>query len=465
MANNQSLIDRRQLLERKQQLLQQREQIQRGGIQRGGLSPAGGGFSSLLGRFTRPSVGKTPVETTEGLIKERSKQDALDVLREEVQTPFRGNILQRGAKAGVTGLKTSAVPFAAGEAAIANPIFSAAFRGERDPRTLLGRTLKGASLQEPTQFGDIIRATKFGGPFNEAIAATIGLVLTLGLTNLASKGKLIKGAKKARQAFISAREARKARGKFFFKQKADQLSEGADEVTTAMRKEFDSMYNKIGDNTLDINGRVALQDIVTRNADITRKLLKQEEKLGKAVFEKFGKGQRVLKSNINAAKTVKTEIGKAVRPKVWSGIERATEVEAQMIDDYFTLNDTIARSAGGLKGDLLALNSRFKRLINFNKVIKGITTKAGGVTSTKIKNIRQSSMQGELFELEQFTKEFFPQTTQILKEIDKVNRNIAIGKFATKAAVTGAATGLGIGAFRSLQGSLEDVGGSFELGQ
>ncbi len=321
-------------------------------------------------------------------------------------------------------------------------------RGFGEAGRAFGRGLTGKQFSE---FGDIVRKTGFGGILNEAISAFAGLGTSIGLTNLATKGKIVEGIKKGQKSIQGIQNSIKFKRDFSFKIQADKLTGAVDDVVDGVRGEFDDLYGKIGDNVLQQADEAIAQDIVSR---IPKNIINNVQKLAKA------KG-KILDPTVNTAKVLKTEIGKNIPKKVWSGVQDATELQGQLIQDYFSLNKIIANNAGELKQPLLQLNSKFANLMRFNKVIKGITKEAvTGVTKTSIRNLRKPEFQGKLFEIKEFSNRFAPQVDNILKSVDSLNRSIALKRFGGRVALGGAAFGLGdVLLRRPIVRAIEESGG------
>jgi len=381
---------------------------------------------------------KVPFLPRLGEVKQLQKEriSATETFVEELKTPAKSSLDAIAIKPAVTAFKAATIPFQLAESALSSA--GAAFQeGKLNPlegkfnSLTVGRELLKGVTEKVSQYGDLVRTTGFGGILNEEIASSVGLIASFASGNFLTGGKAVKAIK-------GAKAASQSRKLFFFKQQSDKLNKGVENVFTAIRGEFKNIYNRIGKRPIGSDGRVSVQDIVTRNSDVVRKLIKREEKLGEAFFKPLGKGKQVVNADINTAKTVKTAIGEAVPKNVWSGIVDATEVQAQMMDDYFVLNNIIAKAAGKSSKELLALNAKFKRLHDFNRVIKSVTKKkVTGVTSTRLRKISESELQGELFEITEFSKEFLPQAMNIIKDINTVNRNIKIGKGAINVAKFG----------------------------
>lgn len=390
-------------------------------------------------------------EKVEGLISKRD--DMLSQFMNEMQTQKKPGIESllnpvEAGKAALTGgrqvLTGIGGVFQRGEAALANAGLELQ-RGETD---VLGEIQKGLSGEKLGELGDIIRTTGVGGRANEALSVTTGFFGALGAGNFATAGMLKAGATKIQKALDARKAANLENQKFFFKRRADMLSEGADDVINGIRSEFDDLYNKIGDNPLGPDDQAFVGEILKTIPPATLKRLARVQGVD------LTKGE--LPSNLNTVKSIKGILGRAIPRKVWSGVEDANELQAKMIDDYHELNDVLAKNSGEFKETLMGLNKKFKKALDYRKVINKITKESGtGVTKTTIRGIKEPSQQGNLAVLENFSKEFFPQTTQILTDIDKYNRMIKtteafkhVGKRIVESVAVGGAVGVGFSAVR-----------------
>lgn len=360
-------------------------------------------------------------ERVEELITKRD--NPIDALRQEFSIPLSGRSLEQTAQIGARGIQTIGAGLQLAEGGVAN-VGLALQEGTFNPKTLLHEFIGGVTGEKPGELGDLIRTTGFAGPANEALANIVGFSGLVGSSNLAMKGKIVQGARKVSSA-IKARSAAKAADKrFFFKKRADMLSEGADDVVSSVRGEFDELYKKIGNNPIgpdDVDVVRGAKDLVSP-AELKR--FARELKIDpKEVLDNV--------DDLNKVKSLKGIIGRAVPKKVWSGIDDAQPKHTELINKYHELNDILAKNAGSEKGTLLKLNSKFKEVLDFRKVINKITKEANtGTTKTTIRNIRSDSQQGNLAQLEDFSNKFFPKTKEILKDIDNFNKIQMVKKHA-----------------------------------
>jgi len=281
------------------------------------------------------------------------------------------------------------------------------------------------------------------------------------VSNFASGDKIAQGANMIRKVFKGIRTAAKEKKKFFFADKADQMTKGVGQVMSGLRKEFDNLYNAKGLGNKAIQGSddlVAVQDVAAR---LPKEVANKVQKIvdvsdSSQVFGTLGKGREALAPTLGTVRTIKTQIGKQVRKKVWERVEPPTELERQLMNDYHTLNDVMARNAGEFADDLLALNAKAKKLYRAESIIKGVTQTPKGVTKTTIRDISSEAQQGTLREFLKFGDEFFPQTKEIIRDINKFKTIQKVKKAALIGIPTAAAVGVATSKIRE---GLKDVGG------
>lgn len=298
---------------------------------------------------------------------------------------------------------------------------------EGKPETMVDEFIQGVTGQKQTQIGDLIRATGIGGEkFNEPIAAMTGFMATLGLTNLASAGKIGQGANMVRQSL--RRQAVKGAKKkaFFFRDQAQAFAKGFDDAFSNMRGEFDSLYKKIGNKVVSGDDAISLQDAVTSMPkDVASKITKIKG------VNFLDKSQRILQPTVNNAKIVKDQISRTIPRNVWNGVDDGganAELYRQMKDSYFKLNDVIANNAGTLRPKLLNLNARYKSLNTFSEKLQPFFTTKAGLVKTTIRNVRSAANEDARKQLIRFSNRFFKDGNVVLKDIDKMNKSISFQK-------------------------------------
>ena len=423
---------------------------------------------------------KDPLLPNKAAVETRiaGRQDILSTVPESFTRPANRleqflPTLQTTTRPAEAALKVIGGGFQRAEAGVANVGLNIQ-AGDFDFKENLDSFLKGVTGERIGNLGDLIRTTGFGGKYNEQIASFTGFMAAAGLGNLSTGKQLGNGAQKIMKAFqrsgsptSKVRNIPRALGqinefkspagsfkriavgskkmKAFFKEKAELFSQGIDDAFSAMRQEFDGLYNKIGDNPLTGDGVGAIQEIVNRLPSRVIGKINEAHKLrgaGKTSSRLIGEitdtgSKRVLQSTINTAKDIKMQISRQIPRKVWNGMIEATPEQAQLIDDYFQINKIIAENAGTMRPELLRLNAKFSDLHKMNTRIRPVLKQATGTTKTTIRNIRSESMQGNLADMERFSRRFFKEGGQILKDIDSFNKIQKLQK-AGKIAVGGA---------------------------
>lgn len=361
----------------------------------------------------------TPFLPNENKVEEMIGQRSagLDGFIEKARGVNLQDFINPAQKLGELAVEASGPLFQRGEAALSN-VGLELQKGEGD---IVDELMKGVKGEKLGQLGDLVRTTGFGGAMNEPLANVAGFMSTVGLTNLATKGKLFQGARKVREAIKTTGQARKAEKAFFFKRRADMLADGSDDVVSSVRQEYDELYKKIGNNIIGPDDKAVVQEAV--------KIIPKQTFNRFAKLEKLDVSKGVLEADLNTVKKIKGVIGRTIPKKVWSGLDDATPEQSRLMDIYHDLNDVMAKNAGDSKDVLLALNKKYKEVLGFRNIITKMTkTQGTGVTKTSIRNIRSASNQGNLAELEAFSKKFFPKTQDILKDIDRFNRSEKIKK-------------------------------------
>jgi len=379
-------------------------------------------------------------DRVEELVSQR--ENPIESIRKELQTPFnlspsafiglKGPKESPGFKALITGAKAVGSGIGLIEGGVSN-VLQSFQEGDFKAKTLMHEFLSGVTGKKPGELGDLVRSTGFGGKANEALANVTGFMGIVGSTNLLSRNRIVQGARKISKA-LKARSASRATDKrFFFKNRADQLADGANDILTNVRQEFDELYKRIG------NDKIGANDV-----DIIKEA---KELLSSSEIRRFSRELKINPDDLvnkiddlNKVKVLKGIIGRSVPKKIWSGIDQATPKHTELINKYHELNDVIAKNSGAEKETLLALNKRYKEVLDMRKIIFKITKEQStGITKTgTLKNIRSFSNQGNLSELERFSgKDFFPKTKNIIRDIDNFNRNQNIKKGLKTAAKVG----------------------------
>lgn len=389
------------------------------------------------------------------------REDLLTNMREDVISTFKeGDFLDRFMKITQPGqdlAKGLGGLFQRGEAGLAN-VGLEAQRGEGD---ILEEFTKGVSGERLGEAGDLIRTTGVGDDVkipvvsqvtgqdaNELMASSSGLISMAALSNLGSGGRIASGARKMRNAVMKTakqtgkRSLKKGR---FLKEQADMMNQGIDDAFTGIRGEFDEVYKKIGNNPLTGDDFVDLNDISVRLVKGDPTTFNRLKRLGELTADDLVNPRTgsVIKPNVRTAKIIKDEVNRRIPKKVWKKVEPPTADQAQLIEDYFKMNDLLAKNAGSQRQTLLELNKRFTELNRTADKIRPLFRSSKGVTRVRpLKNIKDPENISNLDEVVKFNEDFFRDGEKVLREIDKFNRAQKLEKGIKWA--TGGAVGLSL---------------------
>lgn len=397
------------------------------------------GRTDMLGEFTKP----------EGL-----KQNILKGLIKNIPGPV-GQVAT-----GLSGMGAIGGPFQRAEAGAVNPLMEIQ-AGKAPTLDSVFAGLKGEKLGEA---GDLIRTTGIGKDLgvnlfgrninaNELAANLIGFTAVAGATDFATNKLLSNGAmnvknglqKSFKRSAVFDIKAKRA----MWKQKADMFIKGIDDSFKGMRHEYGELFQKIGGNKLTGADAGIVQNSIDDLSKIKPGLIDSIQKAAKArgmkapgVGKVFDSGRiSVLSDDLNTAKLIQKEIGRAVNQKVWSGIEIADDVDRKLMSEYFKIGDALASSAGESAPKLKQLNARMSSLFDFNAKLSPQLRTSKGTTKTTIRNIHSEAMQGNLDDAIKFSNKFFKQGRYILDDITRIKKWQRI-----KTAIGGRATSYGLSA-------------------
>lgn len=357
------------------------------------------------------------------------------------------NIMATPSEVSLRGLSTIGTGFRLLESAVSGSLMAGL---EGKPENMAEEFAKGLKGEKFTEMGDLLRVTGAGGRFNEPVSAAGGLIATVGLTNLASKGAVVTGAKKVQKATARAIDTKAAEKSEFVIRRADQLKEGFDQVIRATRREFRNLYDEFitnpqGQTKVPIGRNSLKAEQIEASKEIMKRLSPQIKRYNRTVGKQRGvqlnpeKGIR----NIKEAQQLRNVIDDAVPNRAWT--EGGTDVQEVMKGDFREIMGWIVDNVDDVaqKRQLLKLNKRWNNLQKHEKVIKSLTTKRGtGVRSSTLGSIKKKNFAGELRELKKIERAYMPEVGRILKDIDKFNTQMML----ERAALLGLG-GIGIAAF------------------
>jgi hypothetical protein len=354
-------------------------------------------------------------ELVDKLISQRPS--AVETLKEEVETPFTGNILQRLLKAGVTGLKTTAVPIERAEATLAAPLLELQ-KAPEERKSLFEAGLEGATGKRIAQLGDIPR--QVGTP--EFLSSFIGFATTLSTANLATKGKLV-GAAKAGERFIKSKLP-KVMGKKFVLNQSKTMGKILDDVYAGLSKEYDEVFKKIGDKPVSSElVSEAIQDLPT---NIINKISRSK------LIRKNPDG--TLINDIKNIKQIRTMVRQSVPDRIWSGRAIGTPDTANLEQSYNKISSIMAEG----NPQLVELNRRYAKFISDRKSIARIIYDADGNSVEKPLRslLSKSGDQGKREIFESFANQF-NDGKEVIKNVESFNRRQGAKKLLGQAARIG----------------------------
>ena len=312
-----------------------------------------------------------------------------------------------------TGLGVLQAGYGTAEAPIASAGL-AAQRGELFTPQAGKEIIGGLAGQRPAQLGDIVRTTGFGRGWNELLASTTGLFATMGITNLATRGKLIQSVNKARN-FVSSKMPR-IMNKNYIIDRAKTASGGLDDLYKGLSKEYDDLYNKInvyggrlGEQVVD---KVQLQSVID---DLPQNIISKMAK--SKLFQKLPDGS--ISPTLNNLKIMKTFIRQSVPEKIWSGKAIGDINTAQLENSYYKINSLMAQG----NPELQMLNQRYSQFRQMQKALSSVLHDPdGNIKSKGLENLFKPGAERnrQLF-FEQFAKQW-PQAQQIMKDVIKFSR-------------------------------------------
>lgn len=330
--------------------------------------------------------------------------------------------------------------FQRGQATVANPLMALQ---EGKITEAPKEAWKGLTGQRLGEVGDVYR--RVGVP--EPISATLGFFATMGITNLATKGKLVASAKKGTE-FIKSKMP-KVMDKNYVINRAKVASDGLDDLYGGLSKEYDDVFAKIGEKPVDFNKvNQVLDDLSSQGQD--------------AVIKKIGKQLGTNPpSNVNTLQKIKEALRKTVPDRVWSGKSMADTNQHYLKDAYYKLNNIIAEG----NDELIALNRRYRDFMQMRDTLGRVLYDADG--NVKAKGLENLFKPGAERSKQQFFEKFaqqWPQAQQVMKDVIKFNKRQAMKGLLGKAAMIGGGYEIGRRTFRGLLNKAGMGGGGYSEG-
>lgn len=363
----------------------------------------------IFDRLTPPMPFLPKEKEVEQLISEKS--DSVATLMKEYRTPydFKKHPIKSALKPAVTVAKTFAIPFQRGESAVAGLGLGLQ---KKDPLTLegwktglkyAGQGLIGKRQQE---LGDIIRTTGFGGKLNEPLARGIGFFGLVGLTNLATQGKLISGTKKVETVIKG--KLPKIMDKDYALNRAKQLNEGLEDLRNGFGSLKSEAIKQFGKDTVN-----------------AQKLSKNLPSLPKNIFtaiddpvyaiEKLPDGS--IKPTIENLDKIKGMLADKMSGKDW--LDATKQVKTNIKQAYGAISEAIAEIRPEIRGSLDAYHYFMKDIYN---PIKKILTTGGQIVEKKLRGaLAFGGERSKQKAIEEFTK-LWNEAPQLVKDVIKFNQ-------------------------------------------
>lgn len=345
----------------------------------------------------------------EKMISERP--DAVARLLQEYRTPydFEKHPIKSALKPAVTVAKTLAIPFQRGESAVAG--LGLGLQRE-DPTTLKGWNLglrqgwQGLTGRRQQELGDIIRTTGFGGEtFNEPLAKGIGFFGLLGLSNLATSGKLLSGANKV-EAVIEGKVP-KIMGKDYTLQRAKQLDEGLEDLRNGFGSLKSDVIKQIGKDTVDAQ-------------KLSRNLPTLPQNIVNAIDDPIYAIEKLSDGSINPTienlDKIKGMLADKMSGKDW--LDATKLAKANIKQAYGAISEAIKEVHPEMKGSLDAYHYFMKDIYT---PVKKILNTGGQIVEKKLRTVLQpGSERSKQVALEEFSR-LWNEAPRLIKDVIKFN--------------------------------------------
>lgn len=318
-----------------------------------------------------------------------------------------------------------------GEAAIANPLM-ALQKGQ--PQRIGQEFLSGVIGQRQGEFGDIIRTTGFGGILNEPLAKTIGFLSSMGLTNMATRGKLIEAATKAGE--LTKQHLPQVMNDEWLTKQATSAYGVADDVVKAVQNEYDDLYKNIDDVIVDES---KLKGIVNQ---LTGGVKEESQQLINELTTEFE--GKPIPFTINAARRIKNIIQKYIPESAWIKGKKnlnMTPRQEKLADAWFKtrdlVKDTLKKHYPTDADYLEYLDKKATDTYRLAKAIKGMVVDETGQPHKTTQLIStfvggpSSSGKRKLFER---LAQLDSNTMKVIRNMNKFKNRQAIETFAKRVA-------------------------------
>lgn len=410
-----------------------------------------------------PSMPGLPgLERTERMIAERPR--AWPTLMEEIKKPLEpwevG--IQHITRGPALGIKALGVPWERGEAAIANlmmqmqqperlppltreqaremPLRKVVGYDIKRARELFEPAWKGLKGERPGRFEDVFR--RAGAP--DILSTVGGILVTMGIANLATRGKLLNSVKKG-QEFLKSKIPTKM-GKDYALNRAKVASEGLDDLYKGLSNEYETTLGRIGNRMVNLK---KAQDAINRLPQtIINKISKDK------LLTRYRDG--TIHPQLRNLKRIREILRKSVPDRIWSGRQPGTP-ETHLVGEIY---DDISNLMVEGNPELVALNRRYAEFMRMKKTL-------GTVLYDQFGNVKSKGLMGLFRPGAERNKQIFfqkfaqmwPRAQQIMKDMIKFSRRERMLRGAGRAARWLTIGGGGIYGVRRILQGLEEGGG------
>ena len=294
-------------------------------------------LSDIFSKYQKPEAESKP--TIPGLPRQQQveqqisqRPDLVNQFIQKIQQPgYLGQAVRKPLMPTQDILAGGGGLYQRGEAAIANPMMNL----QQEQPQQVGRSfLSGITGQRQGEFGDIIRSTGFGGIMNEPLAKTIGFLSSMGLTNMATRGKLIEAATKAGE--LTKQHLPQVMNDEWLTKQATSTYGVADDVVKAVQNEYDDLYKNIDDVVVD---ETKLKGIVNQ---LTGGVKEESQQLIDELTTEFE--GKPIPFTINAARRIKNIIQKYIPESAWIKGKKnlnMTPKQEKLADAWFKTRDLV----------------------------------------------------------------------------------------------------------------------------
>ncbi len=388
---------------------------------------------------SKPQVQDKSLPTIPGLPKQQQVEQQIsqrpDILNQFIQSIQKPGYLSKAVRNPLIPtmdvMKGGGGLYQRGEAAIANPMMNLQ---QGQPQQVGQGFLSGITGQRQGEFGDVIRSTGFGGIMNEPLSKTIGFLSTMGLTNIATRGKLIEAATKAGE--LTKQHLPQVMNDEWLTKQATSAYGVADDVVKAVQNEYDDLYKNIDDVVINES---KLKGIVNQ---LTGGVKEESQQIIDDLKGEFGEGP--IPFNINAARRIKNLIQKYIPESAWIKGKKnlnMTPKQEKLADAWFKtrdlIKDTLKKHYPTDADYLEYLDKKATDTYRLAKAIKGMVVDETGQphkTSQLVSTFTGGASSSGKRKLFARLNELNNKTMEVIKNMNKFKNRQTIEQFAKRVA-------------------------------